>query len=321
MPIVEAMKKCCPNAWLMNFTNPMSMLTTYLLKYTPIKNAGFCHQVHGSFGVIAEMLGYKPGEFYIITAGINHLNWLFDIRHKGCNESCMDEFLESVKKSKWWKENHKKVPQQKFSLEMLNTFNMYPVGYDDHIIEYFSCFWNHSEWEKHDYHSQAVELQESLDKRGEKTSTEIRAQTLQGIGPEAERPPFPRDENHPYYHEDTCQMIKSLETGQMTYFDANVGFNHGAVGNLPYDAIIDRPVVVRNGQVRSIHVGNLPIGPAEVCRRQIAIHEMVVEGTVKGDESLIVQALCLDPYVTSVTQAKAIWNDYFNEYKKYLTTF
>lgn len=105
------------------------------------------------------------------------------------------------------------------------------------------------------------------------------------------------------------------------YLDACVGFNHGAASNLPADAIVDRPVVVIGGDIRSVHVGELPPGPAEICRRQIALHEMVVKATVEGDAALAVQALCLDPYVCSITQARAIWNDYYKEYKKYLPTF
>lgn len=60
MGILEQMEQYCPDALLMNFTNPMSILCTYFNRYSPIRNLGFCHQVHGSFGVIAEMLGFDP---------------------------------------------------------------------------------------------------------------------------------------------------------------------------------------------------------------------------------------------------------------------
>jgi alpha-galactosidase/6-phospho-beta-glucosidase family protein len=75
------------------------------------------------------------------------------------------------------------------------------------------------------------------------------------------------------------------------------------------------------GQVRSIYVGELPIGPQEICRRQIALHEMIDKAAHEGDDSLAVQALCLDPYVRSLSQARNIWRDLRKEYKDYLTTF
>jgi len=313
--ILTDMEKLCPDAWLMNFTNPMSILCTYFKNYSPIKSLGFCHQVHGSFGVIAEQLGMPPGELEVISGGVNHLNWLFDIRKKGTRESCMQEFLSKVRKSKYWKKRFDSVPMQMFTLETLNTFNMYPVGYDDHIIEYLPFFWEESEWKAHQYESLANEYEKLANK---KTHT-LEMQRL--LGKEYAKPPFPVNNDHPYYAEKPCQVIVALETNIPTYFDAINILNHGAISNLPSDAIIDVPGIAVGGQVRSIYVGELPVGPMEICRRQITLHEMIAKATHEGDDSLAVQALCLDPYVRSLSQARNIWADFRAEYKDYLTTF
>jgi alpha-galactosidase len=315
MDILKAMEEYCPDAWLMNFTNPMSILCTYFKNYSPIKALGFCHQVHGSFGVIAEMLDMEPGELEVFSAGVNHLNWLFDIRKKNCGESCMDEFITKVKASKYWKKRFESIPPQSFTLETLNTFNMYPIGYDDHIIEYMPFFWEESEWAERGFKSLAGEY-ESLTKKGKTT---LEAQTL--LGADYHAPPFPKDNKHLYYAEKPCQVIVALETNTPTYFDAINIVNNGAVDNLPDNAIIDVPGIAIGGEVRSIHVGKLPWGPMEICRRQITLHEMIAEAAHNGDESLVVQALCLDPYVRSVTQAKQIWQAYKEEYISYLPTF
>jgi len=110
--ITDAMSKYCPAAWLMNFTNPMSFLCTYLNKYTRIKTLGFCHQVHGSFGVIAEQLGMEPGELEVVSGGINHFNWLFDVRKRGTGKSCLPEFYRKVKQSPYWRKKFPKTPRQ-----------------------------------------------------------------------------------------------------------------------------------------------------------------------------------------------------------------
>lgn len=244
MDITKEMEKRCPNALLMNFTNPMSMLCTYLNNYSPIRNLGFCHQVHGAFGVISEMLGFEPGELEVVSAGINHLNWLFDIRRRNSSKSYMKEFIEGVENSKYWKEKFDNIP-----------------------------------------------------------------------------PPFPKNDEHPYYAEAPCKVIMALETNTPTYFDAIVIPNNGAIGNLPENAILDVPALAIGGEVRSIHVGDLPMGPLEICRRQIAIHEMVAKATYEGDDSLAIQAFCLDPYVNSITQAQNIWRDFKKEYNDDLPTF
>lgn len=315
MDILKEMEQRCPDAWLMNFTNPMSMLCTYFKNYSPIKALGFCHQVHGSFGVIAEMLDMEPGELEVVSAGVNHLNWLFDIRKRGSSESYMEEFLFGVRQSKYWKQRFPNIPEQKFSLELLNTFNMYPVGYDDHVIEYIPFFWEKSEWPQHGVEA-LTELYQDL---AAKSHLEVKEQQL--LGREYIYPPFPRDENHPYYAEKPCQVIVALETNTPTYFDAINIQNNGAITNLPADVILDVPAVAIGGDVRSIHVGELPLGPLEICRRQTALHEMIAKATVEGDDSLAVQILCLTPYVRSVTQAKNIWQAYKTEFKEDLSTF
>lgn len=307
--IVEAVERICPDAWLLNYTNPMSILCEWLDKYTNLRYAGFCHQVHGSFGVIAEQLGLEPGELEPISAGINHLNWLFDVRRGG--KSWMEEFNRRVQESKWWREHLPGVPRQDFSLEIFKTFGMYPIGYDDHIAEYLSCFYEAQEWTGLGITSIAENrLKPHLETKRDGT---FKAQHLIGNGSSV-TPPFPKDVTHPYYRETAPALIAALETGEPAYFDAMVGRNNGAVSNLPPESIIDRPVVAAGGEIRSVHVGSLPPGPREVCRRQIAIHELIVEAASEGDENLVLQALCLDPYVRSITQAKAIWRDFQEEY-------
>ena len=139
------------------------------------------------------------------------------------------------------------------------------------------------------------------------------------LGKEFDKPPFPVNPDHPYYAENPCGVIVALETNTPTYFDAINIRNNGAVGNLPPDVILDVPAVCVGGEVRSIHVGDLPPGPLEICRRQTVLHEMLSRAVEDGDNSMMVQILSLCPYVTSVTQAENIWNAYKAHYD--LTSF
>ncbi len=313
--IGEDIMRCCPNAILMNFTNPMSFICTYMKNYTAIHTLGFCHQVHGSFGVIAEMLGYGPDEFEVISAGVNHLNWLFDIRHKGTRESCMKEFLDKIERSKYWHEPQKVISSQVFTREVLNTFKMYPIGYDDHIIEYMPFFWEPAEWAEHGVEA----LTEEYHRLAEHGNHTLEIQRL--WGKEIEMPEFPRDPNHPYYAENPCRVISAFEKNEPVYFDAINIRNNGAVGNLPPDVILDVPGIAIGGEVRSIHVGDLPPGPQEICRRQTVQHEMLAKASHEGDFALVEQCMCLTPYIRSITQARKIWNAYYQEYKEYLPSF
>ncbi|MBR7104205.1 MAG: hypothetical protein IKC65_04620 [Lentisphaeria bacterium] len=313
--ILADIEKYAPNAWLMNFTNPMSYLCTYFKNYSSVRALGFCHQVHGSFGVIAEMLGMAPGDLEVVSAGVNHLNWLFDIRKHNGRESVMKEFIAKVHDSKYWHERFPNIPDQTFTLKVLDAFNMYPIGYDDHIIEYMPFFWTKEEWEKRNVKA----LTETYRNMAEKKQHILEITRL--LGKEFTKPPFPVDNNHPYYAEKPCSTIVALETNTPTYVDAINIKNNGAVGNLPADVILDVPAVIVGGEVRSIHVGDLPPGPQEICRRQTVLHEMVSHAVENGDDSLMLQCFCLCPYITSITQAENIWKAYREHNKDYLYTF
>ena len=313
--LAKAIEKYAPGAWLMSFSNPMSTICTYFKNYTKVKTVGFCHQVHGSFGVVAEMLGFAPGELEVITAGVNHFNWLFDVRLKGTGKSFMKEFLERVHNSPYWREKFDNVPQQTFTLELLDVFGMYPVGYDEHIVEYTSCFYEPHEWEKHGFKSLRGFYEKKISQGTRTLEEQQHAEKNNAF------PPFPRDPHHPYYAENPCRVISALETNTPCYIDAVNIVNHGAVGNLPADAILDLPALVIGGAVRSIHVGDLPPGPCELSRRQVALHEMIAQAAVEGDDGLVLQALCLDPYVRSITQAKNIWREFRELYREDLTNF
>ena len=319
VPILAEMEKRCPDAWLLNFTNPMSFLCTYFKNYARNRALGFCHQVHGSFGVIAEMLGMEPGELEVVSGGINHFNWLFDIRKRGTSTSYMSEFLSRVQQSEYWHENRKNVPMQKFTLEILETFGAYCVGYDDHIVEYLPFFYEEAEWAEQGYESLATHRLRPMLERGDRGKT-LEAMTLLAAA-RHEAIPFPADDTHPHYAEAPCAVIHALETNQPLYLDALNIVNHGSIDNLPADAIVDVPAIIAGGEARSVHVGALPMGPMELCRRQITLHEMIAKATHEGDEKLVVQALCLDPYVRSITQARNIWADFKREYLAYLPTF
>jgi alpha-galactosidase/6-phospho-beta-glucosidase family protein len=141
------------------------------------------------------------------------------------------------------------------------------------------------------------------------------------LGREYQKPPFPEDPDHPYYAEEPCRVIMALETNTPTYFDAINIVNNGAISNLPADAIVDVPGIAIGGEVRSIHVGELPLGPMEICRRQVTLHEMIAKAAHEGSDNLAIQALCLDPYVRSLSQARNIWADFREEYKDSLTSF
>lgn len=319
--IVEDMEELCPDAWLMNFTNPMSMLCTYLYKHTAIKSLGFCHQVHGSFGVVSEILGFEPGDLQVVTGGINHMNFLLDIRKKGNDESYMNEFFAAVRKSKYWQENLENIPEQMFTLDFLNSFGIYPVGYDSHICEYLPFFYATQKWKELGYRSSLEGVRELQKVQTSKAATgtidDVEPDRMLGKGVF----PFPKEPGSDYYKESPVLVMESLITSKPEYLDSIVLLNRGCIANLPSDAVVDIPALITGGRVRGIEVGELPLFAAELCRRQITIHELVAQAAISGDRRLFLEALCLDPFVHDLDTAKSIMDDYLQEYREYLPQF
>lgn len=316
--IVADIAQLCPETWVMNFTNPMSMLCTYLYKHTPVNAVGFCHQVHGSFGVVSEMLGMEPGDIQIISAGINHMNFLLDVRKKGTSHSYINELLEEVRKSPYWQKLHEYIPEQAFTLEFLNTFGIYPVGYDGHICEYMPFFYSREQWQEMGYKSCVESLLELEEYRGEVSATgtvdDVEVDRILGQG----KFPFPKDPAGDYYRESPVEVMEALLTSQPLYLDAMVILNNGSVSNLPSDAVVDIPAVVVGGKPRGVAVGALPTVAAELCRRQIVIHDLVVEAAVEHSRQKLLEAMCLDPFVRSLKTARDLVEDYLTEYQEYL---
>lgn len=324
MDICKDMRELCPDAWIMNFTNPMSFVMTYLNRYGGIKSLGFCHQAHGSMGVVSEMLGYEPGDLQPVTAGINHFNWLLDIRKRGSGESCMDEILDRIRRSKWWKKVHPRIPEQVFTLEMLKTFGLYPVGYDNHICEYLPFFYDPETWAAKGYTARLTELRKEMKQKkrwnGKGTKADLAIEQTKARA-EFYNFPFPKDGNHPYYRENPTAVIEAFSANETMYVDNIVIPNHGSVDNLPDEAVLDIPGVVVNGEVRSVHVGPLPTFAMELCRRQVTIHELLVEACVEGDRTKVMQSMALDPKVRSIAQAQKITDAFLKHYREDLPQF
>ena len=116
-------------------------------------------------------------------------------------------------------------------------------------------------------------------------------------------------------------MIEAFATNEPLYMTSIVIPNHGAIDNLPTDAVVDVPAVAAGGEMRGVHVGPLPTFAMELCRRQITIHELLTEATVTGDREKVVQSMALDPYVRTMKQARQITDAFLNYYREELPQF
>jgi alpha-galactosidase len=331
MEIVADMETMCPDAWLINFSNPLPRITRAVTKYSNVKTVGKCHQIDVGYGIASVLLADKYGidvpegislrsdpgniptiramteighrHFDIKSAGLNHFIWLMDIRDRETGEDLYPALRAAVDRAP--------ATLEPFSLELFRIFGHCPIAGDTHLVEYLP--WAHDPlakpWERYD-----VPL---YDWGG----NEARRDALRQRMSEMAQGRMPVDQMREVHSEGASELIAAIAQNQ-NYYDETVNIpNNGAISNLPDETIVEVPALASGLGVNGINMGPLPPPIAELCRREAALVEMVVDTAVTGDRNLALQTLLLDPMINDIGRARAILDDYLTAFADYLPQF
>ncbi|MFC5466347.1 alpha-glucosidase/alpha-galactosidase [Lederbergia graminis] len=284
-----------PDVLLLNYANPMAMITWACNKYGGVNTIGLCHGVQHGHWQIADVLGLKQEEVDVICAGINHQTWYISIKHKG--EDLTDKLLPAF-------EQHPEYSKtEKVRIDMLRRFGYYSTESNGHLSEYVP-------W----YRKRPEEIKDWIDLgvwiNGE-TGGYLRVCTEGRNWFETDFPNWLKDKPFEYKQENRSKehgsyIIEGLETGRVYRGHFNV-VNNGVISNLPDDAIIEAPGYVDRNGINMTQVGELPLGPAAVCNVSISVQRLAVEAAVNGDDFLLRQAMMMDPLTGAVCNPKEIW--------------
>ncbi|KAB8130110.1 alpha-glucosidase/alpha-galactosidase [Gracilibacillus oryzae] len=284
-----------PDVLLLNYANPMAMLTWACNKYGGVNTIGLCHGVQNGHKQIAEALDKKKEEVDIICAGINHQTWYIQVKTDG--EDRTGELLEAF-------ENHEEYRDtEKVRIDMLRRFGYFSTESNGHLSEYVP-------W----YRKRPEEIQEWIDMgtwiNGE-TGGYLRVCTEGRNWFETDFPNWLKEPAFEYKEENRGEehgsyILEGLETGRVYRGHFN-RVNNGIITNLPDDAIIEAPGYVDQNGINMPYVGELPLGPAAVCNVSISVQRLAVEAAVNGDDYLLRQAMMMDPLVGAVCNPKEIW--------------
>ena len=284
-----------PNCLLLNYANPMAMMTWAANQYGRVRTIGLCHGVQHGHWQIAQAFGLEQEEVDIVCAGINHQTWYVQIRHNG--EDLTGKLLETF-------ESHPEFSRtEKVRIDMLRRFGYYSTESNGHLSEYVP-------W----YRKRPDEIREWIDLgswiNGE-TGGYLRVCTEGRNWFETDFPNWLKEPAYQYSSDKRSQehgsyIIEGLETGRVYRGHFNV-VNHGAISNLPGDAVIEAPGYVDGNGISTPLVGDLPLGCAAVCNASISVQRLAVEAAVHGDDMLLRQAMMMDPLVGAVCNPKEIW--------------
>jgi len=312
MEIVDDMEKYCPDAALLNYTNPMAMLCGALQRSTPITVTGLCHSVQGTAMMLAEWIGAPFNEITYTCAGINHQAWYLEYKWNGKDAYPLI---------------HKAVTERPeiYNEEIVRNEMYLHLGYyvtesSGHNSEYNWWFRKRPDliekycthgtgWNPGEYAYILKEYQQAentwKDFVKERLATPLTSDNLQ------------RGEEY------AAHIINALMGGEMYKFNGNVP-NTQLVTNLPQEACVEVPVLVDKTGFHPMHVGALPPECALITQLNSGIEEMAITAALAGDPVIVYRAIAHDPLtaaVLSLAEIKTMVNEMFAQNKPHLPQF
>lgn len=306
LDICRAIERLCPEALVLNFTNPEGRLCLAASRYTQLRFVGLCHGIGMAQTAIGQVLDLPPEEIDPTAGGLNHFNWILELRRKSTGEDLYPAFKKALAEK-----NPAEIKDEghtfgiKLSRYLMETFGYWPLPSDDHVGEYLAYAWEYCGLDGYDF------------ERAERQA-EAKWQRLHnwanGSAPPDDLLQTPSGER-------AIPIIAGI-LGNTHQHELAVNIpNGGCIPNLPDWAIVEVPANVSASGIQGIHLGPLPEPIAAMCRTQVAIIDRVVEAAVHGDRQAARQALLLDPVVTSISQAEAILKDMLEIHQDFLPQF
>jgi len=312
LDIVRDMEKYCPDAILLNYTNPMAMLCAALQRQTHITVTGLCHSVQGTAMMLAEWIGAPFEEITYTCAGINHQAWYLDFQWNGADAYPLIH--------KAITERPEVYNEEIVRNEMYLALGYYVTESSGHNSEYNWWFRKRTDLiEKYCAHGTGWNPGEYAYILKEYQNNE--ATWKDQFKANLAHPLQPEDLQRG--HEYAAHIINAVKGGEMFKFNGNVP-NTDLVTNLPRGACVEVPVVVDRAGFHPIHVGALPPECALLTQLSAGIEELAIQGALTGDPIAIYRAIVHDPLTASVlslAEIRQMVNELFAQHKDYLPEF
>ncbi len=295
IPVMKAfaddMEEVCPDAWLLNYTNPMAMLTGYMLRYTKIKTVGLCHSVQGCSKDLLKKLGMEDkieGRTDRI-AGINHMAWLLDVRDKDGN----DLYPEIKKRAK--EKNVTQKHEDMVRFDYIDKLGYYCTESSEHNAEYNGFYI------KSRYPEMIEEFNIPLDEYPRRCINQIE-------GWEKERDSILADGKitHERSQEYASYIMEAIVTNKPYKIGGNV-LNNGLIDNLPPEACVEVPCLVDGSGITPCHMGPLPLQLAAMNASNIYPQLLTIEAAATLEKRYIYNAAMMDPLTGTELNIKDIY--------------
>ncbi|WP_211748947.1 alpha-glucosidase/alpha-galactosidase [Paenibacillus sp. Marseille-Q4541] len=272
-------QEVCPDAWFLNYTNPMAVLTNVMNTYGGVKTVGLCHSVQGCVSGLFRELGLDSEGVQWKIAGINHMAWLLEVQKEG------KDLYPEIKRLA--KEKQQQKHDNMVRYELMERFGYYVTESSEHNAEYHPYFIKTRYPELIDrynipldeYPRRCIHQIEEWKKRREEL---VNNKNLE----------------HHRSHEYASYILDAMETNHPFKIGGNV-MNTGLITNLPREACVEVPCLVDASGVTPTYVGDLPPQLAALNRTNINTQLLTIEAAITGKKEHIYHAAMLDPHTSA----------------------
>ena len=290
--IARDMEALCPDALLINFSNPESRIVMALSRHTRIAAVGLCHGLFMSRWAISKMTGVPYERLALWAMGLNHFQCVTQIRDRDTMEDLYPRLLEAD-------QSHDPA-YQPLTREMLRAFGYWLTCSDDHLGEYLAYGWE----------AGGAGYDFAADERAREAMRETLASVLAGAPPPAEWTTPSAERIAP--------VIKAVARNIPTPIESIVHRNGGTIPNLPEDIAVETPAMIDGRGVHPVSLGPLPDAIAKLMLPQASVQDLSVEAAVHARKDLALQALLVDPVTNSIAGARALLDELWEINRPYI---
>ena len=307
LDIVKDMEELCPDAWLVNFTNPAGMVTEAVLRYTNLKKVvGLCNVPIGIKMGIAKALEVDVERIEVQFAGLNHMVYGLDVYLDGV--SIMDQVLDELgnPKSQW---SMKNIEAKNWEPSFVKGLGVIPCPY-------------------HRYYYKTKDMLEEEQKAAQEKGT--RAEVVQQVEQElfelykdpdlSIKPPQLEKRGGAYYSDAACNLISSIYNDKHDIQPVNT-MNRGAIASIPAESAVEVNCIITKDGPKPIATGDLPVAVRGLVQQIKSFERVAAEAAVTGNYETALVAMTINPLVPSDEIAKQILDEMLEAHREYLPQF
>ena len=280
--IVDDMEEVCPDAWFLNYTNPMAMLTGYMQRYTNVKTIGLCHSVQVCSKCLLDGVGMSAEGVKDKIAGINHMGWLLEITDKDGNDLYPEIRKRAIAKNDSGEKHNDMV-----RYEYIRNFGYYCTESSEHNAEYNPFY----------IKSKYPELIEKYNIPIDEYPRRC-VQQIADWGKQKDELFAGGTITHERSREYASRIIEAMVTNVPYSIGGNV-INHGHITNLPQNACVEVPCMVDGTGIHPTFIGDLPEPLAAMNRTNINPQLLTIQAAVSKKKEDVYIAAMLDPHTSA----------------------